>query len=79
MDAETERFAAHTSRLPTRLLVVRATQEPWPDWVTVTPDQGWGDRAETVLVRDVPANHLGVLRDPHVRTLAKAVAEISLA
>jgi hypothetical protein len=36
-------------------------------------------RAETVLVRDVPANHLGVLRDPHVHTLAQAVAEISQA
>ncbi|HEY5283423.1 MAG TPA: amino acid adenylation domain-containing protein, partial [Polyangia bacterium] len=49
VDAETERFAAHTSRLPTRLLVVRATKEPWPDWVTVAPHQGWGGRAETVL------------------------------
>ena len=70
VDAETERFAASPAKLPTRLLIVRATKEPWPDWVTVAPDQGWGGRADTILVRDVPANHLGVLRDPHVRTLA---------
>lgn len=79
VDAETERFAASPAKLPARLLIVRATKEPWPDWVTVAPDQGWGGRADAILVRDVPANHLGVLRDPHVRTLAQAVADVSQA
>jgi thioesterase domain-containing protein/acyl carrier protein len=76
MDAAARCLAPPASNRPTRLLVVRATKEPWPEWVTVAPDQGWGGRAEAVLVRDVAANHLGVLREPHVRTLAQAIEEV---
>jgi amino acid adenylation domain-containing protein len=76
-DAIAARFAAHVGKLPARLLVVRATREPWPAWVTIAPDQGWAGRADNVVVCDVPANHLGVLREPHVRQLARAVSEIS--
>jgi amino acid adenylation domain-containing protein len=75
-DTAAKCLAAQAGKLPTRLLVVRATKEPWPEWVTVAPDQGWGGRAEAVLVRDVAANHLGVLREPHVRTLAQAIEEV---
>jgi hypothetical protein len=59
-----------------RLLIGRATREPWPAWVTIAHDQGWGERAEQVVVCDIPANHLGVLRDLYVRELARAVAEV---
>ena len=76
-DVEAARFAARAGKLATRLLVVRATKEPWPEWVTVAPDHGWSGRADTLLVRDIPANHLGVMIDPHVRALAQAVGEIS--
>jgi hypothetical protein len=55
---ETDRFAASPGKLHTRLLIMLATKEPWPDWVTVAPDQGWGDRADTILVCDVPADFL---------------------
>jgi thioesterase domain-containing protein len=75
-DTAAKCLAAQAGKLPTRLLVVRATKEPWPEWVTIAPDQGWEGRAEAVLVRDVAANHLGVLREPHVRTLAQAIEEV---
>jgi amino acid adenylation domain-containing protein len=77
VDAQINRFAASPSRLPTRLLVVCATKEPRPEWSIVAPDQGWHGRAETVVLCNVPANHLGVLREPHVQMLAQAVSQIS--
>jgi thioesterase domain-containing protein/acyl carrier protein len=79
VDAELNRFAASPSRLSTRLLVVCATKEPRPEWSTVAPDQGWSSRAETVVLCNVPADHLGVLREPHVQILAQAISQISRA
>jgi amino acid adenylation domain-containing protein len=77
VEAEVHRFAGSSSRLATQLLVVRATQEPMPDWMSVDADQGWAGRASQVTIHDVPANHLGVLREPHVRSLARAVSMVS--
>jgi amino acid adenylation domain-containing protein len=77
VDAEVARFAATPVKLSTRVLVVCASREPWPTYVRVAPDQGWKGWADSVMVRNVPANHLGVLRDPNVRLLAQALAEIT--
>jgi amino acid adenylation domain-containing protein len=77
VDAEIARFAATPFKLSTRVLVVCAGEEPWPSHIRVAPDQGWNGWAERVEVRSVPANHLGVLRDPHVRLLAEALAEVA--
>jgi amino acid adenylation domain-containing protein len=77
VDAEVARFAATPVKLSARVLVVCASREPWPTYVRVAPDQGWKGWADTVIVRNVPANHLGVLRDPHVRLLAAALAEVT--
>jgi amino acid adenylation domain-containing protein len=77
VDATIARFAATPVKLSTRVLVVRASREPWPEYVRIAPDQGWGGWADSVVVRDVPANHLGVLREPHVRLLAQALAEVT--
>ena len=75
VEAEVHRFGAEAGKLSTRLLVVCATEEPRPAWETVAPDQGWGDRAESVVICNIPSSHLGVLRDPHVRILARAIAD----
>jgi len=75
--AEVHRFAIGSSRLSTELLIVRATQTPTPDWLAVDKDQGWGERATKVVVHDIAADHLGVLREPHVRSLARAVTDVS--
>jgi amino acid adenylation domain-containing protein len=76
VDAEVARFAAKPVKLSTRVLVVCASKEPWPTYVRVSPDQGWKGWADSVVIRNVPADHLGVLRDPHVRELAQALAEL---
>jgi amino acid adenylation domain-containing protein len=77
VEAEVQRFATASTRLSARLLVVRATQEPMPEWIVVDADQGWAERANKVTIHDVPANHLGVLREPHVRSLARAVSMVT--
>jgi thioesterase domain-containing protein len=77
VEAEVQAFAHAPSRLMSTLLVVRATEEPMPDWMVVDPDQGWGRRAKKVIIHDIAANHLGVLREPHVRSLARAVADLA--
>jgi hypothetical protein len=77
VEAEVHRFAIGSSRLSTELLIVRATQTPTPDWMAVDKDQGWGERATKVVVHDIAADHLGVLREPHVRSLARAVTDVS--
>ena len=76
-DAEAARFARRPVKLPTRLLIIRATQDGRPGWMTGAPDHGWNERAATLLVRNVPADHLGVLAEPHVRVLAQAINEVS--
>lgn len=74
VEAEVQRFCAVQRRIDAQLLVVRATGEPTPAWREVAPDQGWGGRAARVRVHDVPADHLGVLREPHVRSLVRALS-----
>lgn len=75
VEAEIRRFAVASDRLAARLLVIRATGETTPDWIAVDAAQGWGQRARDVLVRDIPAGHLEVLQEPHVRDLARAVTQ----
>ncbi len=73
LEAEVRRFCAHSSFVEARLWVVRATKAPSPKWRIVDGTQGWSQRAAQVSVRDVAADHLGVMREPHVRTLAQVV------
>ncbi len=75
VEAEVRRFAGASSRLSARLLIVRALGEQTPDWMAVDATHGWGRRAKEVRVHDIHADHLGVLRDPHVRSLARALVE----
>lgn len=75
VEAEVRRFAGASSRLSARLLIVRALGEQTPDWMAVDAAHGWGRRAKEVRVHDIHADHLGVLRDPHVRSLARALVE----
>lgn len=74
VDVEVARFDARPGRLAARLLVVRATAAPLPAWLAVGRDHGWGAKAERAVVCDIPADHLGVLRDPHVASLARAIS-----
>jgi hypothetical protein len=73
VEAEVRRFADASTRLDARLLVVRAVGEQTPDWMAIDETHGWGRRAAEVRVHDIHADHLGVLREPHVRSLARAL------
>jgi len=75
VDAEIRRFAIASHRLAARLLIVRAIGEHTPDWMVVDAAHGWGQRAVQVDVHDIPADHLGVLKAPHVRSLARALLD----
>jgi thioesterase domain-containing protein/acyl carrier protein len=75
VEAEVRRFASAPNRLAARLLIVRALGEQTPDWMAVDATHGWARRAKEVRVHDIQADHLGVLRDPHVRSLARALVE----
>jgi len=76
-DAEVSRFASKKTQLSTRVLVVRAIDPPPPGWRRIDVDQGWRGRAAQVVYHDIQATHMGVLCMPHVRSLAKAVAQLA--
>lgn len=73
VQAEVQRFCTSRSRLAADLWVVRATGEPSPAWQIIDRAQGWGERAAQVHVHDVAADHLGVMREPHVGALAEVL------
>ncbi len=73
VQAEVDRFAARPGAVAGRLMIVRATAEELPAWLEVGADHGWGGRAPEVDVHDIAADHLGVLQDPHVWSLARFV------
>ena len=73
VEQEIRRFAAAQRKLDTRLLLVRATAERPPQWMEVDADYGWGGRATQLDVLDLPADHLGVLDEPYVSELARAL------
>jgi len=75
VEAEVRRFASDSTRLDARLLVVRALGEHTPDWMDVDATHGWRHRAADVRVHDIHADHLGVLREPHVRSLARVLVD----
>ena len=67
-------FAARVTNTDARLLVVRATNESRPAWMA--NHLGWRGLAKRFVARDVPASHLGLLQEPHVRQVAGAIAEV---
>jgi amino acid adenylation domain-containing protein len=74
-DAEVSRFAASVTGISARLLVIRALENDYPSWVRVEPHLGWEGLADDLRTYDVRATHLGLLRDPHVELLARAIAD----
>jgi thioesterase domain-containing protein len=73
-DMLVERFAAERKHLHSRLLIVRANEdEIVPPWVRVRPDLGWAGRADQIIEHYVAAHHLSILREPHVRSLARVL------
>ena len=74
-DAEVDRFAANITAIAGQLLVIRALENRYPRWVRLEPHLGWEGLSGTLVTLDVPATHLGLLSDPWVAVVARALAE----
>lgn len=57
-----------------RIALLRPSDAPVD--VATTPDRGWRQLAENVDVHFVPGQHHSMVKDPHVKTLAKKLAAI---
>jgi amino acid adenylation domain-containing protein len=76
-DAEIARFAAGATPIHATLLVFRALVQPLlPDWLSFLPHLGWQGLSDRLIARDVDATHLGLLREPEVRVLARVIGEV---
>jgi thioesterase domain-containing protein len=75
-DAALQELVARPTRLRGPILVIRAAQEWVPPWMTIEPEQGWRGRSARVVVRAIPASHVDILREPHVRSLAEAIVAL---
>jgi len=74
-DAEVDRFAANITGIAGRLLVIRALENRYPTWIRLEPHLGWEGLSGRLMTRDVQATHLGLLADPCVGVVARAVAD----
>jgi thioesterase domain-containing protein/acyl carrier protein len=73
-DMLVEHFATERKHLHGRLLIVRANEDEMvPSWVKVRSDLGWAGRADQIIEQHVAAHHLHILREPHVRSLARVL------
>jgi len=73
-DAAVAEFARRPARIRSALLIVRATDEPIPSWWHVEPEMGWKPFSDRVIVHELPGQHLQLLREPYVPSLARAIS-----
>ncbi len=78
-DAEVARFASTITAIRGQLLIFRALVQPLPSWTSFAPHLGWQGRSERLVTCDVAASHLGLLKAPHVRVVAKVLTEAMVA
>jgi len=71
VDRDVLRYESMGRSLKSDVMVFRATQSERSPWLEIRSDLGWGGRAANVLNIDIPANHLGILRDGAAAELAK--------
>jgi aspartate racemase len=56
---------------PGKMIVFRAMERDQFEAHDTDPKFGWGDLAvEGVEVHDVPGDHIGILKEPHVQVMA---------
>ena len=75
VDNEIARFASSVTGIRGRLLIFRALDQALPSWNSPPPHLGWQGLSEHLVTCDVPASHLGLLKDPLVHVVAKALSE----
>ena len=74
-DAEIERYAAGLTAIAGRLLSIRALTQDLSDWVELAPHLGWEGLSPRLVIGDVAATHLGLLREPHVQAVARMITD----
>lgn len=74
-DAEVARFASAITPIHGRLLIFRALVQNVPSWMTFAPHLGWQALSDHLVTCDVAASHLGLLQEPHVQVVAKALSD----
>jgi amino acid adenylation domain-containing protein len=74
-DEEVDRYASKITRIGGRLLVFRALVQELPVGMEFVPHLGWDGLSDSMFTCDVDATHLGILKDPHVQAVAKAISD----
>jgi thioesterase domain-containing protein len=62
-------------QLDTHLMVFRSSKRVWPEWITPSLYLGWDQLAARVSLHEVASDHMGLVREPHVRVVARAISE----
>ena len=57
------------------MAVFRATGRPQPAWKNVPSDLGWKGLGRRVSTYDIDSDHLEIIREPHVRIVARVLAD----
>lgn len=73
--AEMARSEATVGYLDSHIIVFRATGRPQPAWKKVPSDLGWKGLGRCVSTYDVDSDHLEIIREPHVRVVARVLAD----
>jgi thioesterase domain-containing protein/acyl carrier protein len=74
-DAEVERYASGLTAISARLLSVRALTQDLTAGMELAPHLGWEGLSPRLVIGDVAATHLGLLREPHVRDVARMITD----
>ena len=73
--AEMARSEATVGYLDTHIIVFRATGRPQPAWKKVPSDLGWKGLGRRVSTYDIDSDHLEIIGEPHVRVVARVLAD----
>lgn len=69
-------YQARARPFPGPLLVFRATARAEAPWIRLDRDLGWKGMSPDLRVYEVPGDHLGIVRDPHVSRIADALGPL---
>src|SRR5262249_24068534 len=72
---EVVKYQRMVRKLGGHVMVFRSSNRDWPEWFRIANDLGWARLAERVSLHEVPADHLGLMRNPHAALLAQTIQQ----
>jgi len=76
IDADLAQYQNCMRKVQCEVITFRATEsDAVAPWIRVSPDMGWTGRAASVSSHDIPSSHLGIVRAPYVRDVARLMNE----